>query len=78
MSESDAELKLLQDACEKLGEHFETVHIFVTRIKDDDSPEDRGTINANWGSGNWFARYGQIQSWVTKQDEQTRKEVREQ
>ena len=77
MSEPDAELDLLKKACESLGEHFETVHIFVTRLKDDDEPEDRGTINANWGSGNWFTRYGQIHTWLVKQDEQSRKEVRE-
>lgn len=77
MSEEDKDLGILKDACSKLGEHFESVHIFVTKSYDPDDPQERGTINASWGSGNWFARYGQIRTWIIKQDEQARKETRE-
>lgn len=77
MSGDNADLELLKRACESLGEHFETVHIFVTRLKDDDEPEDRRTININLGSGNWFTRYGQIRTWIVKQDERSRKEVQD-
>lgn len=73
MSE-DADLQRLKDACMKLGEHFGTVQIFTTRFAD--STEEDGTVNAAWGIGNWFARYGQIKSWQVKQDEITRIEAR--
>lgn len=75
--ESDIELQRVKDACEVLAEHFDSVHIFTTRLKDDEAPGDRGTVHITWGSGNWFTRYGQIKSWLIKQDEQSRKEVRD-
>lgn len=73
MSE-DADLQRLKDACAQLGEHFDTVQIFVTRFAD--STEEDGTVNAAWGTGNWFARYGQVKSWQVKQDEITRIDAR--
>jgi hypothetical protein len=77
MSDAEAELQRVKDACQLLSEHFDSVHIFTTRLKDEDDAGDRGTININYGYGNWFARYGQIHTWVVKQDEQSRKEVRD-
>lgn len=69
----DADVALLKDAAEKLSEHFDSVMIFATRYE---SNLDGGTINVHWGEGNWFARYGQIMTWLVKQDEQTRIDVR--
>lgn len=68
---SKEELALLDKHCSQIGEHFETVQIFVTSFD-----PNEGTKNASWGSGNWFARYGQIKSWLEKKSEETRVEVR--
>ncbi len=44
-----------------LREHFDTVQIFCTRV------ENGGyTVQATDGRGNWFARLGQIWSWITR------------
>jgi hypothetical protein len=65
------ELAFLEKPCAAIGEHFETVQIFVTRF----DPE-LGTSNASFGSGNWFARRGRIQDWLVKKNEQTCVDVR--
>lgn len=59
---SDEDLARLQQACESLGEHFDSIQIFAT-IHDPDRGNG-GTTNASWGSGNWFARKGQIEEWL--------------
>jgi hypothetical protein len=45
-----------------LMEHFDSVQVFVTRHTPD------GTVNVNFGCGNFFARYGQTELWVWGQD----------
>lgn len=76
MSE-DADMQRLKEACEVLSEFFDTVHIFTTRFQDRlDNPSDEGTVNCSWGSGNWFARKGQIDTWVIKQNERTKIDAR--
>ena len=70
--ESDADMERLKKATNELGKHFDTVQIFVTRH----APEHEGTIRICWGSGNWFARYGQVTHWKVKEDDVVRSEVR--
>jgi len=70
----DKELAMLKEHVAQLGQHFDTVHIFVTRV----SPKEGGTINANWGDGNWYARYGQVHNWFIRQDAISRREALEQ
>jgi hypothetical protein len=65
------EMALLGRYVEQIGEHFDTVQIFVTRYD-----AEEGTINAHQGAGNWFARVGQVQAWLQKRDEEARVEVR--
>ena len=60
------ELAFLERHCADIGEHFDTVQIFATRF----DPEV-GTSNASYGSGNWFARRGQVQDWLVKKNEET-------
>lgn len=73
MQNESHDMALLERAANQLGEHFDTVQIFVTRH----SPvEEGGTINADWGTGNWFARYGQIHDWLLRKDEQARLKAR--
>lgn len=69
----DKDIEMVNAHVEKLGEHFDTVHVFVTRHE---PTTEGGTIGLGIGAGNWFSRYGQIKEWVIKQDEQTRLNVR--
>ena len=59
-----AMVKVLKDHADSLGEHFDTVQIFVTKLDDDGD-----TCAMHYGSGNTFARYGQTIDWVRKQGE---------
>lgn len=51
--------RLLDDHCAKLMEHFDSVQIFVNKVV------GKGTRHISRGTGNWFARKGQIQHWLT-------------
>lgn len=64
----ERDLKIVQSHCAQLAEYFETVMIFVSK------PTEDGTINCHWGSGNWFARYGQIKYWIKKEEASLTKE----
>lgn len=57
----------------QLGEHFECVQIFVSRHI---PAELDGTISTNQGSGNWFARYGQIREWITYEEQRMREHAK--
>jgi hypothetical protein len=59
----DRDMDLLKKYVAQLGEFFDSVHIFATRAVND------GTINCQYGSGNWFARYGQVRAWALKEDQ---------
>ncbi len=71
MSEKQEDLDLVKLVCEKLGEHFDTVQVFATRFDG-----EIGTVNVQWGAGNWFARRGQISDWLIKEDESYKQSVR--
>lgn len=73
MSERNDDLDRVKAACESLGEHFDSVQIFVT--KHEPEVED-GTVNIAWSVGNWFTRYGQVREWLIKAEERTRAFVR--
>lgn len=70
-TEEQREVDLLKNATLNLGEHFETVQIFVTRHQSE-TEDDTGTVNLNYGIGNWFVRIGFVKDWVIRQDEWTR------
>jgi hypothetical protein len=67
------DLAIVDQAIKLLGEHFDTVHVFVTRHE---PAQEGGTINIHKGTGNWFARYGQITEWAIKEEEDSRLNVR--
>lgn len=74
MSENKAEdedIKRLRKVCNELGDFFDTVQIFVTRHESSEG----GTVNAKFGVGNYFARYGQVRQWLMKEDEGTKMEM---
>lgn len=53
----------------ELGEHFESVRIFVTRA----APEEHHDTQAiDHGTGNFYAQLGQIQEWLAIQDQYQR------
>lgn len=68
----ESDLEKVKRACADLGEHFDTVQIFTTRHE----PTEGGTRNISWGSGNWFARYGQTKNWIVHEDERIREDLR--
>lgn len=71
--DKDPEIELLEKHIAQLMEHFETVQIFVTR-----HDAGQGTFNINLGDGNFFARLGQVQEWITKSNELSKENVRRQ
>ncbi len=70
----DDDLERIKKATQALGEHFDSVQIFCTRHE---AFKRDGTVNVNYGEGNWFTRFGQVRDWVIRQDERTRDHVRE-
>jgi hypothetical protein len=62
----DSDVARVKSAINTLSEHFDTVQIFCTRHE---AGELDGTITAQFGSGNWYARYGQVQEWINIQQE---------
>lgn len=68
----ETDMKMVEKAVNELGDHFDSVQIFVSRY---DSGQEDGTVNINIGVGNWYARYGQVMEWCIKQEERTRKHI---
>lgn len=73
IAEPNADVDRIKRVVAELGEHFDTVQVFATRCEDGTLD---GTINVQFGAGNWFARYGQVRNWIVKEDEAIRAEVR--
>jgi len=72
MSQEQDDTKRLCDAVNALSDFFDTVQIFTTRHESNDI----GTIAFQRGSGNWYARFGQIKEWVIKREEETKEIIR--
>jgi hypothetical protein len=70
--DEDRDMAILDSHVAQLCEHFDTVQIFVTR----QNGEENVTMTADKGNGNWYARYGQVREWITKQEERTKQYVR--
>lgn len=68
---NDPDTAAVKAALERLGPQFDAVHIFATRY------EQQETVTVSMGTGNWFARYGQIRSWLLREDEGTRMRARD-
>lgn len=65
---------LVKKHVDALGEHCETVQVFVTMPHPDDPHVTR---SYEFGCGNWFARYGQIVEYMHIQEEHQRIWARE-
>jgi hypothetical protein len=68
---SPQDIQHVDEALNKLSEHFDSVHIFVSRHEG-----QKGTIMVNKGTGNGCAQLGQIQDYMTRMDEMKRMHVR--
>lgn len=66
MSEQDQDEKRVDDALRVLGEHFDSIQIFATRVND--NSEGGGTVHISKGIGNWFARYGHAKMWCNRSE----------
>jgi len=71
---SKKQVAVVREALRTLMVHFDTVQIFCTYHVEDG--EDSRTASYQNGKGNWFARYGQIREWITKEEEAQREDVR--
>jgi len=67
-NEREELVKMVEKHVNALSEHFECVHIFVSR----NEGENDLTRTINRGAGNWFARYGQIREWLIYEDQRVR------
>lgn len=70
---TEQQIAILKKAVHDLGEHFDSVQIFVTIHQ---PAEVGGTMHAAAGVGNWYARFGQIREWLIRTEEDTRCHVR--
>ena len=71
--EREAAVKMLDEHCHRLMEHFDSVQIFVTR---NEEARMDGTFLVNRGAGNWLCRYGQIREWLIFEEEKIRQAAR--
>ena len=58
----------IQRYLDQLSAQFSEVHIFVSQYE----PTTGQTRTIDMGAGNWYARYGLIKEWITRQEEATR------
>ncbi len=69
----EADIAMLKKVSEQLSEHFDSVQLFASRHM---PAELDGTRIVNYGSGNWYARYGQVRMWITEHEEAAREDAR--
>jgi len=73
MVEREQVEKRVREALAGIMEHWEIAEILVSRVNDKDETE-----SFVCGSGNWFARTGLVEHFLSKRDEDARVEFREQ
>lgn len=61
---------ILRNHVAMLAEHFDTVQIVATK-----SVQDNGTRRHTEGAGNWYARYGSVKEWITREEHRERVQV---
>lgn len=60
--------KLVEKAAMSIGEHVDTIQIFVTR----QAEGSEATKRFSYGSGNFYARLGHVHEWLVIQEEHAR------
>ena len=64
--------KMMADMLSQLGEHCDSVRIFVTHHRGGEET----TYACTLGAGNYYAQLGQVKQWLEAQDEDNRDDVR--
>ena len=64
--QAEEDAQRVRAAIDSLSEHFDSVHIFVSRRNGD------RTETYDHGCGNWFTRWGHILSWIDQHRERAR------
>ncbi len=70
------DMSRIEKALDTLREHFDTVQIFTTKHGCTNG-DGIGTISFRKGFGNYYARYGQVQQWLIKENKSVEIEVME-
>lgn len=73
MSQEDIVEKLIEEAIQKLGEHCQSIRIFVTYPSDDGTNSTKGHTK---GSGNLYAQIGQVREFMVEQDEYVKEYIK--
>lgn len=73
--DKEAALEIVRHHASKLGEHFDSVRVFVTLPSNDGS---NSTVAVDSGNGNFHAQLGQVAEWLTIQEEYQRDWARKQ
>lgn len=63
------QFKILTENCNRLMEHFDSVHIFASAEHVD------GSISVHIGKGNWYTRFGQIKEWIIREEQRCRNDL---
>lgn len=66
------DVDMVKRVAAQLGEHYDSVQIFATRSESGQG----GTVHAEYGVGNWYARFGQVREWLSTQEEVAKESVR--
>ena len=61
---NDPDLTIVDQAIRTLSEHFDAVQVFATRYEGG----KKTTIRVVQGEGNYWARKGMVEGWITEQD----------
>lgn len=73
--QKDEDIARVRKVVDDLAEHFDSVQIFVSR----NTGEPNGnTRTYQYGTGNWYARYGQVKIWTERSEEFERAHERKQ
>ena len=67
---NDKLLGLVKQHCGALFEHFDSVQILCQKH---DQQNSRGTVSFVWGSGNYYARYGQAKQWILIEEDEAKR-----
>lgn len=64
----DQDMAIVQQAVDRLREHFDCVQVFCSRHN---AEEGGSTTGAALGAGNDYSRYGQVRHWLLAQERET-------
>jgi hypothetical protein len=72
-AERNAEIEFVEKLATQLGEHFQSVRIFVSKSSDDGNAN---TLHYNTGRGDFLSQRGHVRDWMLYNDEATREKAR--